>query len=71
MHLSDWKAWSQHPLLLRPQLKAGSGGKSILLEIPVYLSGGGFRRFWEVSRFFFLFLCLWILYLSKSLVAAT
>ncbi|XP_048796730.1 transmembrane protein 170B isoform X1 [Lagopus muta] len=37
MHLSDWKGWNQDPPLPRPHLRAGSGGKSILLEIPAYL----------------------------------
>jgi len=37
MYLSDWKGWSQDPLLPRPHVKAGSGGKGILLEIPMYL----------------------------------
>ena len=37
MHLSDQKGWSQDPPLPRPHLRVGSGGKGILLEIPVYL----------------------------------
>lgn len=32
-----WKGWSQDPLLPRPHLRVGSGGKGILLEIPAYL----------------------------------
>ena len=36
MYLSDWKEWSQVPPLPRPHLSVGSGGKGILLEIPVY-----------------------------------
>jgi len=37
MHLSDWEGWSQDPPLPRPHLRVGSGNKSNLLEIPVYL----------------------------------
>ena len=37
MPLSDQKDWSQDPLLPRPHLSVGRGGKSILLEMPVYL----------------------------------
>ena len=37
MHLSDWKLWSQDPPLPRLHLSAGSGGRGISLEIPVYL----------------------------------
>ena len=37
MQLSDWKGCSQAPLLPRPHLRVGSGGKGILLEIPTYL----------------------------------
>ena len=36
--LRDWKGWSQDPPLPRPHLRAGSGGKGILLKIPAYLS---------------------------------
>jgi len=36
MHMGDWKGWSQDPLLPRPYLRVGSGGKSFSLEIPVY-----------------------------------
>ena len=37
MHLSDQKGWSQDPPFPSPHLRVGSRGKSILLEIPVYL----------------------------------
>jgi len=37
-HLSDWKKWNQDPPLSRPLLMAGSGDRSILLEIPTYLN---------------------------------
>jgi len=36
MHLSDWWRWSQDLPLPRPHLRAGWGGKGILLEIPAY-----------------------------------
>ena len=36
-HLSDWKGWRQDPPFPRPHLRVGSRGKSILLEIPMYL----------------------------------
>ena len=35
--LSDQKGWNQDPPLLRPHLRDGSGGKGILLEIPMCL----------------------------------
>jgi len=35
MYLSDWEEWSQDPPLPRPHLRVGSGGRGILLEIPV------------------------------------
>ena len=37
MHLSDWKEWSQDPILLRPHVRVGSGGKDTLLEILAYI----------------------------------
>jgi len=37
VYLSDWEGWSEDPPLPRPHLRAGSGGKGILLEIHVYL----------------------------------
>ena len=37
MYLCDWKGWSQVSPLPRPCLRAGSGGKGILLGIPAYL----------------------------------
>ena len=37
MYLSGQKRWSQDPPLARPHLRAGSGGKAVLLEIFVYL----------------------------------
>jgi len=37
MPLSDQKDWSQDPLLPRPHLRVGSGGKGISVEIPVYV----------------------------------
>ena len=37
MHLSDWKGQILAPSLPRPHLRVGSEGKSILLEILVYL----------------------------------
>jgi len=37
MKLSDWKGWSQDPILPRPHLRVSSGDKGILLKIPVYL----------------------------------
>ena len=36
MHLSYQKGWRQDPTLPRPHIRAGSGGKDILLEIPDY-----------------------------------
>jgi len=36
MDLSDHKGRSQDPPLPTPHLRVGSGGKGILLEIPVY-----------------------------------
>ena len=36
-NLSDQKGWSQDPLLCRPHLRVGSGGRGILLQVPVYL----------------------------------
>jgi len=63
MHLSDWKGWSQDPFLLRSQLKVVSGGKGILLKIHVYLR-------LSVGEQILQFLRLWLLHLSKSLVAA-
>jgi len=37
VHLSDWKGWKLAPLLPRPHVRVGSGGKGILLEISAYL----------------------------------
>ena len=37
MFLSDQMRWSQDAPLPRPHLRVGSGGRGILLEIPVYL----------------------------------
>jgi len=37
MHLSDWKEWNQNLPLPRPHVRAGSGGKGILLEISASL----------------------------------
>ena len=37
MHVSDWKGWSQDPLLPRSHLRVGSGDKSVLFLISVYL----------------------------------
>ena len=37
IHLSDWKGWSQDPLLPRPHLRVVSRNKHILLEIHVYV----------------------------------
>ena len=37
VHLSYQKGWSQDTLLPRSHLRVGSGDKSILLEIPVYV----------------------------------
>jgi len=37
VYLSDWKGWSQDPLLPRHHLRVGSGGKGILLENPACL----------------------------------
>ena len=36
VQLSDWKGWSQDPLLPKSHLRFGSGGKSIVLEIPAF-----------------------------------
>jgi len=36
VELSDWKGWSQDPLLPKSHLRFGSGGKSIVLEIPAF-----------------------------------
>jgi len=51
MHLSDWKGWSQDPLLLRPHLRVGSRGEDILLKILVYLRPSEGKQF-------FLFFCI-------------
>lgn len=63
MYLSvPQKGWSQDP---RPHLRVGSGSKSILQEIPVYLV------LFQGKIFFFpLFLYLHLLHLSSSLLAA-
>jgi len=45
MYLCVQKGWSQDPLLPRSCLRAGSGGKSILLKIPVYLRPTEGKRF--------------------------
>ena len=37
MQLSDRKGWGQDPPLPSPHLRAGSGGKGRLLEVPVHL----------------------------------
>jgi len=37
VYLSDQKGWSQDPPLLRANLRVGSGGEGILLEILAYL----------------------------------
>jgi len=37
MQLSGQKGWSQDPPRPRPHLRAGSGGKGVLLESPAYL----------------------------------
>ena len=37
MYLNDQKVWSQNSPLPRPHLRVGSGGKGVLLVIPVYL----------------------------------
>jgi len=65
-HLNDWKEWSQHPPLPRPHLRAGSGDRGISLEIFVYL------RPFKGKQVCFppLFLCPWMLYLSKASLAA-
>ena len=54
MHLSDWKGWSQDPLLLRPHLEVGRGGVSILLEISAYL------RPFKGNHFFFSFVSVFM-----------
>ena len=45
MHLNDQKGWSQDPPLPRLHLRVGSGGKGILLEMPVH------RRSFEGKQF--------------------
>ena len=52
MHLSDQKGWSQDPPLPRPHLRVGSGGKSILLEIPAHLRPS------KGKQIFFLCFCI-------------
>ena len=37
MDLSDWKGWSQDLLLPRHDVRVGSGGEGISLEILAYL----------------------------------
>jgi len=37
MYLSDWKGWRQVPPLTSSHLRVGSGDKSNLLQVPVYL----------------------------------
>ena len=64
MHLSDQKGWSQDPPLPRPHLSVGSGGKGILLEVPAYL------RLSKGKQILFLFMCLWLLCLGLSSLAA-
>ena len=39
-NLSDQNRWSQDPPLPRPHLRTGSGGKGVLLEIPLSCTGG-------------------------------
>ena len=53
MLLGDQKVCSQDPPLPRPHLRVGSGNKSNLLEIPVYLrpsEGKQFLSFISVSQ---------------------
>ena len=64
MYLSGRKGWSQDPPLPRPHLRAGSGSKSISLEIPACLGLSEGKQLLSC-----LFLCLWLLYLSKSSIA--
>jgi len=52
MYLSDLKGWSQDPPLPRPHLRVGSGGRSILLEIPAYLRPS------KGKHFFFFYFCV-------------
>ena len=49
VQLSDQKGCSQDPPLPRPHLRAGSGGKGILLEIPADLRPS------KGKQYFFLF----------------
>jgi len=51
MYRSDWKVWGQDAPLPRPHLRVGSGGEGISLGVSSCLP---------------LFLCLWLLFLSKS-----
>ena len=60
--LSDWKVWSQDSPIPRPQLRVGSGGKGVSLEISVYLGSS------KGKQFLLLFLCL--LHLSMFLLVA-
>lgn len=53
MHVSDWKGWSQEPSPPSAYLRVGSGGISILLDIPAS---------WRLSKgkqIFFPCFCIW------------
>ena len=65
MHLSDQKEWILAPPLPRPHLRVGSGGRGILLKIPMYPGPS------KCKQIFFppLFLCPWLLCLSTSSLA--
>ena len=63
--LSDGKGWSQDPPLPSPHLRAGSGGDGISLEIPASLRPSKGKWLFLSS-----FLCLWLLHLGISSLAA-
>ena len=55
MYLSDQKVCSQVPPLPRPHLRVGSGNKSNLLEIPVYLRPSEGKQFLSFISVFVVF----------------
>lgn len=64
MYLSDWRRWSQNPPLSQTSFKSWQG--EMRVSCWRSLCAGGLLK---VSSFFPLFLCPWLLCLSKSLLA--
>ena len=67
MYLGDCKGRSQDPPFPRPHLSVGSGGEDVSSGAPCIPED--FMGLLKVSSFFLLFLCLLLLYLSRSSTA--